>query len=277
MYGALTGLSKKMIRQRHGAEKFMKWRRGFDDRPPPISSFSSYYPGNDDRYVSNVNDVRYSVFETLIRSISHRRFELHRKFPKAESLKDCMERTIPYFKNKILPSSIESGKNVLIASSENAIRGLLMYLCEIPPERIHEVEIPTGLPLIFDVKKKCIQLLQDEESYRLEQELGSSFDPIARYDFGTSPELLFRPCDFRNTSNDSSSSLNEDTDECFISDSGRTYAYDPLIRLPVNKTTTMFNQYDFDDLPIDYRNNSEFDGFRQSRQAEVDVFLDLST
>lgn len=65
----------------------------------------------------------------MLRSISHGNIEFHRKFPKTESLKDCMSRTIPYFKNVIYPQSIAKGKNVLIASSENAIRGLLMYLC----------------------------------------------------------------------------------------------------------------------------------------------------
>ena len=164
MYGALTGLSKQMVAQRHGPETLKKWRRGYATRPPPISSFSASYPGtapcyvtlsytftaaapnsvgrdnltssralvcvylsvflclsvchflltcnflyihqlvsfltslsldlscfvlpgNDDRYVSNVQDVRYSLFESLIRSLGSRRLELHRKFPKAESLK----------------------------------------------------------------------------------------------------------------------------------------------------------------------------------------------
>jgi 2,3-bisphosphoglycerate-dependent phosphoglycerate mutase len=87
-------------------------------RPPPISSFSHHYPGNDDRYVNYVQDIGISVFETMIRSLAHRKFELHRQFPKTESLKDCMERTIPYFKNTILPQSIDKGKSVLISSSE---------------------------------------------------------------------------------------------------------------------------------------------------------------
>lgn len=102
MYGALTGLSKKMIAQRHGRDQFMKWRRGYDQRPPSVSSFSSNYPGNDDRYTKYARDVRYSVFESLIRSISHKRVELHRKFPKTESLQDCMQRTIPFFTGKPL-------------------------------------------------------------------------------------------------------------------------------------------------------------------------------
>lgn len=75
-------------------------------------------PGNDSRYVNYVKDVDISIFETLIRSLAHGKFEIHRKFPKAESLQDCMERTIPYFRSVIHPESIAPGKNVLIASSE---------------------------------------------------------------------------------------------------------------------------------------------------------------
>eukprot|EP01038_Epipyxis_sp_PR26KG_P006832 gene6832-9354_t len=182
MYGALTGLSKKMIRQRHGDEQFKKWRRGFDSPPPPISSFSHAYPGNDDRYVNYVQDLDISIFETLIRSLAHGKFELHRTFPKSESLKDCMERTIPYFKNVIVPQSIKPGKNVLIASSENAIRGLLMHLCDIPVDKIHAVEIPTGLPLLYDTVTRSIRILDD----------GSDKSPLVRYNFGDSPELLFK-------------------------------------------------------------------------------------
>jgi 2,3-bisphosphoglycerate-dependent phosphoglycerate mutase len=145
MYGSLTGLSKLMIGQKHGAEQLKLWRRSYSTRPPSVSSFSSKYPGNDERYMKNVRDIRVSIFESLIRSISHFNIEMHRKFPKTESLKDCMERTIPYYLGTIYPESIAKNKNVLIASSENAIRGLLMHLCEIPTDRISEVEIPTGL------------------------------------------------------------------------------------------------------------------------------------
>lgn len=208
MYGALTGMSKDMIRQRHGPKQFKKWRRSYEGRPPPISSFSAYYPGNDDRYIDNVKDIRFSLFESLIRTIAHRKVEIHRKFPKTESLKDCMERTIPYFKNVIVPDSIEKGKTVLIASSENAIRGLLMHLCDIPSDRISEIEIPTGLPLIFNLEKKCIQVLDD----------GIDDDPLSRYNFGSAPELLFRPCDVKD--NDTI---------CYIAASGKSYQYNPII------------------------------------------------
>lgn len=110
-----------------------------------------------------VSDLRVSVRETLIRSLSDLRFKLHRKYPKTESLKDCMSRTIPFFTDTIVPQSIAKGKTVLVASSENAIRGLLMHLCDIPSDRIAEVEIPTGLPLIYNVNKRCIQLLETGE------------------------------------------------------------------------------------------------------------------
>lgn len=79
---------------------------------PPVD------PGNDPRYVKYVTDVEVSIFETLIRSLAHGKLEIHRNFPKRESLKDCMERTIPYFLTTIVPNSIKPGKNVLIASSE---------------------------------------------------------------------------------------------------------------------------------------------------------------
>jgi len=184
MYGALTGLSKQMVRQRHGEKQFKAWRRGYKVRPPSVSSFSTDYPGNDMRYIKFMDDVRFSVSETLIRSIEGRRLKLHRKFPKSESLKNCMDRTIPYFTEQIVPEAINKGKRVLISSSENAIRGLLMHLLEIPEDRVVGLEIPNGLPLIFDVKSKCLKLLDD----------GTGRDPLERHNFGEAAQFLFKPC-----------------------------------------------------------------------------------
>lgn len=179
-YGALTGLSKKMIRQKHGQDQFLKWRRGFDTVPPPASTFSHAYPGNDDRYVKYCTDINISFFETVVRSLAHGKPEIHRQFPKSESLKMCMERTIPYFKDTVVPGSLSKGQSVLIASSENAIRGLLMHLCNIPIDRIHEVEIPTGLPMVYDHEARRIRLLEDEDVPR----------PLEKYNFGSAPELF---------------------------------------------------------------------------------------
>ena len=125
--------------------------------------------------------MRISVSKTLIWLIKSRKFSLHRKLPKSESLKDCMDRTIPYFTEQIMP---EKGKRVLIASSENAIRGLLMHLCKIPEEKIAGLEIPNGLPLIFDMNSKSIKLLDK----------GSREDLLKKYSFGVSASYLFRPC-----------------------------------------------------------------------------------
>jgi 2,3-bisphosphoglycerate-dependent phosphoglycerate mutase len=127
-------------------------------RPPPVSSFSSNYPGNDIRYQEYLSDIRYSFRETMIRSIEKGELQMQRKLPKAESLRDCMDRTIPFFKQRIMPEAVDQGKRVLISSSENAIRGLLMHLCDIPEEEITGLEIPNGLPLIFDVKSKCVKV-----------------------------------------------------------------------------------------------------------------------
>jgi bisphosphoglycerate-dependent phosphoglycerate mutase family 1 len=212
MYGALTGLSKKMVAQQYGENLMQEWRHSYDTPPPALTSFSPFYPGNDERYVNYVKDVPISIFETVVRSLANRKFELHYQLPKTESLKNSMERTIPYFKNVIYPESIMKGKRVLIASSENAIRGLLMHLCDIPPESVPEIEIPTGLPMIYDFNLKCIKLLDDG--------LYKDGDPTKRYYFGKKPELLFQPCD-------------SSSDSCYFSDDfGRSFKNDPLIHLP---------------------------------------------
>ncbi len=219
MYGALTGLSKKMIAQKHGQEQFKKWRRGYDQKPPPVSSFSNNYPGNDDRYVRYATDVRFSIFESIIRTLSHKRPEVHRKFPKTESLQDCMQRTIPFFTGTIVPESVNRGKTVLIASSENAIRGLLMHLCGIPENRISEVEIPTGLPLVYSFRNKKIRLLEDGTE--------DPNNPLGDYNFGSSPELLFNAC----PEDEEEMEGAEYGGQCFFFPDGRSYAYDPLLRL----------------------------------------------
>ena len=74
-----------------------------------VSSFSQHYPGNDERYVDNVIDVRVSLRESLIRSLERGRPVLHPKLPKSESLKDCMDRTIPYWVKNIEGDAIQSG------------------------------------------------------------------------------------------------------------------------------------------------------------------------
>ena len=180
MYGGLTGLSKAAVRSAYGERRFRAWRRGYRTRPPAVDSFSRHYPGNDATYRQHARDVRFSARESLVRSLAAGRPQLHRKLPKTESLHDCMQRTVPYWNDVIAPRSVARGRSVLISSSENAIRGLLMHLCDVPVERIADVEIPTGVPLLYDPARRRIRLLDDGEP-----------DPLSRYDFGAGAELLF--------------------------------------------------------------------------------------
>ena len=106
MYGALTGKSKAMVANEYGEEQLVKWRRGFKIRPPPVSSYSLSYPGNDYSRTKYVKDLRISWSETINRSLEERRFRIHRKFPKHESLHDCMQRSVSIKRmqdNNLLP------------------------------------------------------------------------------------------------------------------------------------------------------------------------------
>lgn len=182
MYGDLTGKSKAMIARQYGDVQFMKWRRGYKIKPPAVNSFSPDYPGNDKRYRQFLKDVRYSVSETIVRTIGNRKWSPARKFPKTESLHCCMKRTIPYLTDVMLPKAVEGKQRVLIASSENAIRGMLMKLCDIPQEMISQLNIPNGVPMIYDVKSKCLKLLDD----------GTGEDPLEKHNFGPAAPYLFR-------------------------------------------------------------------------------------
>jgi len=185
MYGALTGKSKQMIANEYGEAQLKKWRRGFKIKPPKVSSYSLSYPGNNYKRTKYVKDLRISLSETINRSIEAKEFQVHRKFPKAESLWDCMQRSIPFYTQRIVPEAVNKGKRVLITSHENAIRGILMHLCEIPEEAINQLSLPNGLPLVYNVKRKCITLLDD----------GSGKDPMETHDFGPAAQYLFRPCE----------------------------------------------------------------------------------
>jgi 2,3-bisphosphoglycerate-dependent phosphoglycerate mutase len=185
MYGDLTGKSKKMIAVEYGEDQLKKWRRGYTIRPPPTSSYSLSYPGNDERRAKHFKDIPISLSETINRSIEKRKLSVHRKFPKSESLKDCMDRSIPFYTQRIQHDAVEKGKRVLITSHENAIRGILMHLCDIPEEAMNQLHLPNGLPLVYNVKGRCITLLDD----------GSGTDPMDAHDFGPAAKYLFKPCE----------------------------------------------------------------------------------
>lgn len=128
MYGALQGLNKSETAAKHGEEQVKVWRRSYDVPPPPVDEHSSYYPGNDPKY--KYVDVRL--------------------LPKTECLKDTVARALPYWYDVIVPH-IKKGDKVLIAAHGNSIRALVKYLDNLSDTEIMELNIPTGIPLVYEL------------------------------------------------------------------------------------------------------------------------------
>jgi len=125
-YGALTGLDKKETAEKHGKDQVLIWRRSYDIPPPQLDTSSKYYPGNDKKY------------KDLDKS----------DLPLSESLKMTSERVMPVWEQNIVPA-IKSGKNVLIAAHGNSLRALVKHLDNISTDEITELNIPTGVPLVY--------------------------------------------------------------------------------------------------------------------------------
>ncbi len=127
-YGALQGLNKSEIAAKHGSDQVLKWRRSYDIRPPELDRSDSMYPGKDPRYAGlEENDI-----------------------PLAECLKDTVERFLPYWHNTIV-QSIKKGEKVLIVAHGNSLRALVMYLDNVSREEIVSLNIPTGIPLVYEL------------------------------------------------------------------------------------------------------------------------------
>ena len=126
-YGSLTGLNKDETKKKMGEEQFKKYRRSWDIPPPPISE----------------NDKNNSLFSPLNASIPLG------MIPFTESLKDTFERVIPYYEKEI-KIHIQKNKNVLISAHGNSLRALCKSLFKISDQKINELEIPTGNPLIIE-------------------------------------------------------------------------------------------------------------------------------
>lgn len=126
-YGALQGLNKAETAEQHGIEQVNLWRRSYDVSPPPLAPDDPQYPGKDPRYADlPVQEV-----------------------PLAECLKDTIERMLPYAREHIAPA-VRAGKRVLIAAHGNSLRGLVKYIDNVPDDRIAGVNIPTGIPLVYE-------------------------------------------------------------------------------------------------------------------------------
>jgi len=145
MYGALQGLNKSETAAKHGEEQVQIWRRSYDTPPPPVEPDSQYFPGKDPKY-------KY-VDSQLI--------------PRTECLKDTVARVLPYWYDVIVPD-IKKGQKVLIAAHGNSIRALVKYLDKMTDADIMALNIPTGIPLVYELDKdlkpiKHYYLASDEE------------------------------------------------------------------------------------------------------------------
>ena len=127
-YGALTGLNKAETAKQHGDEQVKIWRRSFDTPPPLVELDSEHFPGNDSRYA----DIDPNIL------------------PRAESLALTIDRVLPYWHDVIRPS-IAAGQRVIIAAHGNSLRALVKYLEAISDTDIMELNIPTGVPLVYQL------------------------------------------------------------------------------------------------------------------------------
>ena len=125
-YGALQGLNKAETAAQHGEAQVKIWRRSYDIPPPPLAPEDPRHPSHDRRYLS------LSPAE----------------LPLTESLKDTVARFLPYWHDSIAPD-IRAGKKVLIAAHGNSLRALVKYLDNVSEQDILEVNIPTGIPLVY--------------------------------------------------------------------------------------------------------------------------------
>ena len=144
-YGALQGLNKAETAAEHGADQVKIWRRSYDIAPPPLEDSDPRHPGHDPRYAGIDN------------------------LPASESLKTTLERVQPYWEQIIAPQ-LQAGKNVLIAAHGNSLRALVKMLDGISDDDITEFNIPTGVPILYELDDNLAPLgrefLGDPEAIR---------------------------------------------------------------------------------------------------------------
>ncbi len=144
-YGALQGLNKAETVARHGEEQVLIWRRSYDVSPPAVTEEDERFPGNQDKYATIEKN----------------------RLPKTECLKDTADRVIEYW-NETISRKILSGKRLLITAHGNSLRALVKFLDEISDEEILKLNIPTGIPLIYELDSNLKSLrhyyLADDET-----------------------------------------------------------------------------------------------------------------
>jgi 2,3-bisphosphoglycerate-dependent phosphoglycerate mutase len=130
-YGALQGLNKAETAKKYGDEQVLIWRRSYDIQPPALTRDDERYPGKDRRYLGLTKD----------------------ELPLTECLKDTVARFLPFWHETVAPS-ILSGTKVIIAAHGNSIRALVKYLDNVSESEIVELNIPTGVPLVYELDKE---------------------------------------------------------------------------------------------------------------------------
>ena len=128
-YGALQGLNKAETVQQFGEQQVLLWRRSYDVPPPPLAKTDERHPSRDPRYA----DLK------------------PEELPLTECLKDTVERFLPYWHEVIAPS-VQAGKRVMITAHGNSLRALVKYLDRISDEQIVGLNIPTGIPLVYELR-----------------------------------------------------------------------------------------------------------------------------
>lgn len=124
-YGALQGLNKTETKEKYGEDQFMSWRRSYDTPPPELA---------DDNEYSQANDPRYANLDVV---------------PRTECLLDVVKRFVPYFEEEILPR-LKDGQTVMVAAHGNSLRALVKHLDNISDADIAGLNIPTGIPLVYE-------------------------------------------------------------------------------------------------------------------------------
>jgi len=127
-YGDLQGLNKAETAAKFGEKQVLVWRRSYADPPPPLKSDDPRYPGHDRRYADVPKE----------------------QLPLTESLKDTVARFLPYWHERIAPE-VKAGRRVVIAAHGNSLRALVKYLDNISEQEIVELNIPTGMPLVYEL------------------------------------------------------------------------------------------------------------------------------
>jgi 2,3-bisphosphoglycerate-dependent phosphoglycerate mutase len=154
-YGVLQGLNKQDMAKKYSPEQVQKWRRSYGIRPPDLTNTDRRHPRFDPRY-AHLKEA---------------------ELPRVESLKDTLQRVLPYWHETIAPN-LREGKKVLIAAHGNSLRALVKYLDNISDNEVAALNIPTGVPLVYELEDD----LKTIGHYYLgdENEIKKSTEPIAR-------------------------------------------------------------------------------------------------